>query len=378
MEHEIREKSERLQAFQESVSDPFVIWSDDLNLIEANSAFLSWFPPGTRKIDLFGKNIKELAPGAENRERYPVFLRVLETGEPAQLHNVPSLTGYGDRRYDVKVFKLGEGIGVLNNDITEHIEADEKLYESSLYARSLIEASLDPLVTISAEGKITDVNEATIQATGVPRGNLIGSDFSDYFTDPERARTGYKQVFSEGFVKDYPLTIRHASGKLTEVLYNATVYTNLVGEVTGVFAAARDVTEKNRLEKQLIRADRMDAVGKLTAMLAHDLRNPLNFIKQASDTALQEPERAKRLIQLIGENAERSLRMIEDLRSGTKEISLQRASTNLTQLIAKTAEEVKMPDGVEMEIATGEGVENVEVDAGLMRRVLDNLVTNAV
>jgi PAS domain S-box-containing protein len=258
------------------------------------------------------------------------------------------------------------------------MEADEKLYESSLYARSLIEASLDPLVTISAEGKITDVNEATVQATGVPRGNLIGSDFSDYFTDPERARTGYKQVFSEGFVKDYPLTIRHASGKLTEVLYNATVYTNLVGEVTGVFAAARDVTEKNRLEKQLIRADRMDAVGKLTAMLAHDLRNPLNFIRQASDMALQEPERAKRLLQLIGENAERSLRMIEDLRSGTKEISIQRASTNLTQLIAKTAEEIKMPDGVEMEIATGEGVENVEVDAGLMRRVLDNLVTNAV
>jgi PAS domain S-box-containing protein len=122
---------------------------------------------------------------------------------------------------------------------------------SAQYARSLIEASLDPFVTISPEGKITDVNEATIKATGVPRGQLIGTDFSDYFTEPEDARRGYEQVFAKGYVTDYPLTIRHRDGRLTSVLYNASVYLDSQGEVLGVFAAARDVTAQRQAEAKV-------------------------------------------------------------------------------------------------------------------------------
>jgi PAS domain S-box-containing protein len=122
---------------------------------------------------------------------------------------------------------------------------------ASQYARSLIEASLDPLVTISVEGKITDVNEASVKVTGEKREKLIGTDFSDYFTEPERAREGYKQVFEKGFVSDYPLTIRHKNGKLTDVLYNASVYKDDKGNVLGVFAAARDVTDQKISEENL-------------------------------------------------------------------------------------------------------------------------------
>ncbi len=117
---------------------------------------------------------------------------------------------------------------------------------TSQYARSLIEASLDPLVTISPEGKITDVNEATVKVTGMPREQLIGTDFSDYFTEPEKARAGYRRVFSQGAVTDYPLTIRHHDGRLTDVLYNASVYRDVNGKVLGVFAAARDVTQQRQ------------------------------------------------------------------------------------------------------------------------------------
>jgi PAS domain S-box-containing protein len=105
-----------------------------------------------------------------------------------------------------------------------------------------VQASRDPLVTIGPEGKIAEVNEATIQMTGVDREDLVGTDFSDYFTEPDRAREGYLQVFSQGFVTDYPLTIRHTDGELTEVLYNASVYRDAGGQL-GVFAAVRDVTD---------------------------------------------------------------------------------------------------------------------------------------
>jgi len=125
------------------------------------------------------------------------------------------------------------------------------LKQASQYARSLIEASLDPLVTISAEGKITDVNEASVKVTGETRDKLIGTDFSDYFTEPKKAQEGYKQVFEKGFVSDYPLTIHHKNGKLTDVLYNASVYKDEEGNVLGVFAAARDVTEIKRIAKEI-------------------------------------------------------------------------------------------------------------------------------
>ncbi len=138
------------------------------------------------------------------------------------------------------------GFLLMSNDISEKKQAEEQLKQASQYSRSLIEASLDPLVTISPEGKITDVNEATMKVTGIPRDKLIGADFSDYFTEPENARKGYEQVFAKGFVTDYPLTIRHKDGRLTNVLYNASVYRDMQGEVLGVFAAARDVTEQRQ------------------------------------------------------------------------------------------------------------------------------------
>jgi len=120
--------------------------------------------------------------------------------------------------------------------------------QASQYVRSLIEASLDPLVTISVEGKITDVNEGSIKVTGMAREKLIGTDFSDYFTEPEQAREGYQQVFAKGLVTDYPLTIRHEDGRLTDVLYNASVYKDVSGNVLGVFAAARDITARKQAE----------------------------------------------------------------------------------------------------------------------------------
>jgi PAS domain S-box-containing protein len=147
----------------------------------------------------------------------------------------------------------GNPIGYLlmSSDISEKRQAEEQLRSASQYARSLVEASLDPLVTISPEGKITDVNEATIKVTGVSRMELIGTDFSNYFTEPEKARDGYQQVFARGSVTDYPLTIRHRNGRLTEVLYNASVYKDARGGVLGVFAAARDVTAQKRAEAEI-------------------------------------------------------------------------------------------------------------------------------
>lgn len=147
-------------------------------------------------------------------------------------------------------------VGVFR-DITERKRAEDQVRSASLYARSLIEASLDPLATISVAGAIMDVNEAAAQITGVPRERLTGSDFSSYFTEPDKAHAAYQEAFTKGTVRNYPLTMRHVSGKLTDVLYNASVYHNEKGELAGVLAVARDITERNRAEQaeELARRD---------------------------------------------------------------------------------------------------------------------------
>jgi len=143
------------------------------------------------------------------------------------------------------------GLFAAARDITESKRAAKALEAASAYNRSLIEASLDPLVTISGEGKITDVNRGTERVTGYSRNELIGTDFADYFTDPSRARAGYQQVFRDGLVKDYELEIRHKDGRLTPVMYNASVYRDESGEITGVFAAARDISDRKAAEEAL-------------------------------------------------------------------------------------------------------------------------------
>src|ERR1035437_9700172 len=146
--------------------------------------------------------------------------------------------------------------------------------QESRYARSLIEASLDPLVTINTEGKITDMNEALANITGITREKLTGTDFCDYFTEPQKAREVYEEVFAKGSVADSTLTLRHKDGKLTDVLFNGSVYKDDKGNVLGVVIVARDVTAQKLLSKyslSLIEASRDPLVtispeGKITDM----------------------------------------------------------------------------------------------------------------
>ena len=172
------------------------------------------------------------------------------------------------------------------------------------YARGLIEASRDPLVTISPEGKITDMNLATVNITGMEREQLVGSDFFAYFTEPQMAREVYQEVFAKGAVADSPLTLRHRAGKLTDVLFNGSVYKNDEGHVLGVVVVARDVTDQKRIATELTEAktaaeratvraeeaqakaetatgiaeDAVKAKQQFLSNMSHEIRTPMNAI----------------------------------------------------------------------------------------------------
>jgi PAS domain S-box-containing protein len=217
------------------------------------------------------------------------------------------------------------------------------------YARNLLEASLDPLVTISPGGQITDVNKATETATGVAREKLIGSDFSAYFTDPAKADEVYHTVLAKGLVTDYPLTIRHASGSTADVLYNAAVYRNEAGNVQGVFAAARDVTEHNRMDKEL---------HVLHRALEH---RAAQLQSLASELTLAEQRERRRLAQLLHDHLQQLLYAarlsVTTLRRRVCNKDLQNMIQHLDTLLGQCIEESR---SVTMELSTP-----VLYDAGL-------------
>jgi PAS domain S-box-containing protein len=266
-----------LEAFFTATITPLVLLDKDFNFIRVNSAYAK--ACGRDITELIGRNHFDLYPS----EAKKIFEEVVRTKKPHQVSagpfTFPDHPEWGVTYWDWTLTPVLGSKGEIDflvyslNDVTERTRAQR-------YTRSLIEASLDPLVMISPDGKITDVNRATEVATGVPRERLIGSDFSDFFTGPEKAREGYEQVFARGSVKDYPLAIRHASGRVTDVLYNATVYRNEAGEVQGVFAAARDITERKQAEQSLLRlATAVEQTSEAVAIT--DLDGRISYVNPA-------------------------------------------------------------------------------------------------
>ena len=273
--------------------------------------------------------------------------------------------------------------------------------EAAQYSRSLLEASLDPLVTISASGMITDVNEASVQVTGVSRAQLVGTDFSTYFTQPAQARAGYERVFSEGFVRDYPLAIRHTSGGVTDVLYNASVYRDKAGQVQGVFAAARDISEQHRLQEALmarnvelevardLAEDASRAKSVFLANMSHELRTPMNGIMGMTDLALRRATDPKQqgYLARVQQASRHLLAIINDIldisRIEADRLSLEAKDFNLADL-SKECIDLLSPEVLskglvlQAEIEPRLGAMRLRGDPVRLRQILLNLTGNAL
>ncbi len=222
--------------------------------------------------------------------------------------------------------------------------------QESRYARSLIEASLDPLFTISPEGKITDINNASVNITEMTRENLIGTDFFEYFTEPEKAREIYKQVFAQGFVADYPLTI--SDGKLTDVLFNGSVYKDEFGKVIGVVVVARDITDHNRIEAELIEA-RVQA--ELATMVAEEA-------KARAEKAARMAEEAVKSKQQFLSNMSHEIRTPMNSIIGFTKVLLK---TDLTEKQKGYLTAIKM-SGDALTVLINDILDLAKVDAGKM------------
>ncbi len=278
------------------------------------------------------------------------------------------------------------GYLLIGTDNTERKKAEESIQAASEYARSLIEASLDPLMMISAQGKITDVNAATEQVSGVPRAQLIGSDFADYFTDPGKAREGYQQVFLQGFVTDYPLAIRHVSGKVTEVLYNSSLYRDGNGKVLGVFAAARDITERKRAEE--IAQAALLAKSQFLANMSHEIRTPMNAILGLTRIVMESELKPEQRDQLdkVRRSGRALVRIIDDIldfsRIEAGHLAIERIPMGVEAVLLEVSELLGLQaeeKGLELFLDIDQDIPLLVMgDPFRLVQILNNLVGNAI
>ncbi len=398
VEEALRASEAKLRRLVESNLIGVAFWTTEGGIREGNDEFARI--AGVKREDLATVNWRDITP-PEHREKDNEALRqIAERGvcEPYEKEYVLA----AGRRVPILVASASlpgsadEGLAFVL-DLTERKRAQDAMRAAALYARGLIEASLDPLVTISPEGKITDVNAATEQATGIDRHSLIGTDFADYFTEPEMAREGYRRVLSEGLVRDYPLTLTHASERTVDVLYNATVYRNEDGQVQGVFAAARDVTERKAAEEALrvSEAELRKAVADLERsngdleqfayVASHDLQEPLRMV--SNYTQLLARRYAGRLdadaddfINFAVDGATRMQALIEDLlqysRVGTRGKPL--AVTDSTAVLERALRGLTLAIEDSGATVTSDPLPTVMADDIQLERVLRNLVENAM
>lgn len=278
-----------------------------------------------------------------------------------------------------------EQMNTLSSDVTA-----QKLLSS--YSLSLIEASRDPLFTISPEGKITDMNQATIKVTGVTREKLIGTDFFDYFTNPDKARKAYQQVFAKGFVADYPLTIM--DGKLTDVLFNGSVYKDSSENVLGAVLVARDITEQKIIENELLQAkksaeDANRLKSEFLANMSHEIRTPLNAIVGFS-SILKEKTAGQKVFTEYLDNIILSSKVLLSLINDILDLSkveagrmiIQYQPVDLNNIILELNSVFIMKaneKGISINIQTSKDIPGCLItDEKYLRQILFNLIGNAI
>src|SRR5256714_1328403 len=283
----------------------------------------------------------------------------------------------------------------------EKKKLDQRLRDQQFYTRSLIEANIDAIMTTDPSGIITDVNKQMEALTGCTRDELIGAPFKNYFTDPERAEAGIKLMLSGKKVTDYELIACARDGKKTVVSYNATTFYDRDRKLQGVFAAARDVTERKRVERALQEtnvelesaksaAEKANlAKSDFLSSMSHELRSPLNAIlgfAQLMESASPSPTASQKesiaqilqagwhLLKLINEILD--LAVIE---SG--KVSLSPEPVSLAEVMSECQammEPQAQQRGIRMTFPPFDNPIFVMADRTRLKQIVINLLSNAI
>jgi PAS domain S-box-containing protein len=304
----------------------------------------------------------------------------------------------GDQRYFTGILR---DITTRKQAEAEQKQLSQRLRDHQFYTRSLFESNIDAIMTTDPSGIITDVNKQMEVLTDCTRDELIGAPFKNYFTDPDRAEAGIKLVLSEKKVTNYELTARARDGKETVVSYNATTFYDRDRRLQGVFAAARDVTERKRLDQVLkeknfeLESARSEAEkanlakSEFLSSMSHELRSPLNAILgfaqlMESDSPAPAPAQKESIAQIL-QAGWHLLKLINDIldleKVESRHVPLSREPVSMAEVMLECQgmiEPQAQQRGTRMTFPRFDVQYFVLADRTRLKQVLINLLSNAI
>ncbi len=366
---------------------------------------------GWTQAEAHGRPVDEVFHIVNQETRLPAAIPVMEalsSGTIQGLANHTVLIARGGtecdiadscapiRGHDTQVV----GAVLVFRDVTAEYAIQKSLRAQQFYTRSLIESNIDAMIATDPSGHITDVNQQMVALTGFSREQMMGSPFKNYFSDPERAQAGILRVLSEKRVSDYELTTRPKVGPETVVSYNASVFLDRDGNIEGVFASARDITERRRMDTLLLEkntelerarsiADKANrAKSEFLATMSHEIRTPMNGVIGMLDVLEQSSLNGPQLemTNVIHDSAFALLAVINDILDFSKIEANKLETERVPMSIADTVEsacvnmnQFAMKKGVELTLFVDPAIPaSVLGDPGRIRQVLINLTNNAI
>jgi two-component system, cell cycle sensor histidine kinase and response regulator CckA len=389
-EEALRESEERFRLAMEATNDGVWDWDLKTDHVFRSPGFFSMLGYGEEEFGgRFGEwqnlvhpedlkavlqSLNEYLNGTT--ENYEVEFRMLDkSGDPVWILS---------RGKVVARDAHGEPLRMLgtHTDVTGRKRAEEALKESDKQYRTLFEDSIDGVYSVLRDGTITDANPSFCELFGYTRGEMIGKDIRDLYSEPTDRPRFQKEIEKTGFVKDYEVKFRKRDGTEVDCLISSSVHFGEDGSITGYRGIVRDLTARKELHRQLRQAQKMEAIGTLAGGVAHDFNNILQVTLGYSELILGDeelPGHYRADLQKIHESARRGADLIQRLLTFSRKTEIKPQPLNLNRRIGELSKmlERTIPKMIDIRVFPGGNLATINADPTQIDQVLMNLAVNA-
>jgi len=400
-EKSLMESEERFRRlFEEALDAIFIAEAESGILVDCNRAASELI--GRERSELIGKHQRILHPPDTTEGEFSESFKQHIAEKRGQVLETQVVTKGGEIKevaikanlFEIEGKKLIQGIF---RDITERKKAERQVKREKKRLLDAIESFPDMVGFADLEGNLLTWNKAFERTTQFQAHEIIGKKFT--FVQPKDqipvAAQAFQDTMREGFINDFPLDFKRKDGQRVSTLASAVLMKDERGEPIEVFLVTKDITERKRMEEELrkqsehleklveektmelLDAERMVTAGRIASMVGHDLKSPLQTIRNAAHLLKEVPEQKDEMLDMIENSVTRANGLIEDFRSNVRDTPLSIVTVDLRALMETAVEEAGIPDSVSVSLKV-EGVEAVSLDPSKLHRVLDNLIGNAM
>jgi two-component system CheB/CheR fusion protein len=379
MNRTIRYSEAKLDSLSDLSVDAFLLLDENLNLMNMNDAGQSMF--GVSGVEAFGKCIADVIPDIKKTGVYKKCRRVLKTGESLIIHQE-----LGDRSLLVKVFKLGNGLGMIVSDITERKLKEQAIQADREYAENIINTVNDPLLVLDDDLRVTSASRSFYQDFKVTPGETVGQfiyNLGNQQWDIPRLRELLEDILPKhSVVEEFEVEHNFPSIGRRVMLVNGRQVYSRFNVSKYVLLCLEDITERKQIEEQLRRSEKLAVLGHLAGGVGHELRNPLGAIKNAAyflNMVLEKPKpEIKETLEILDEEVASCEHIISSLLDFARQKKPTRRKVDIEDVIQETLSHMRVTERVEVVSQLEKAVPPILADPDQLSQVFGNIILNAI